>query len=204
MKYLKYVLAALILMVSSNVFGELPELEERFGMVFEEKLKPFYHGVASGDPLTDSVIIWTRVTPESNSEVEVKWRIATDSTLSRVVESGDVVTDESKDYTVRVDVTGLQPNTVYYYGFTALGRHSLTGRTRTAPQGDVDHARFAVVTGSNYQWGLFNAYARIADRDDLNAFIHTGDYFYEYEADHYAHPDRVNRDHSAGTFKNRP
>ena len=195
MKYLKYVLTASILLISSNVFGEQSDLEERFGMVFEEKLKPFYHGVASGDPLTDSVIIWTRVTSESNSEVEVKWRIAMDSALSRVVKSGSIVTDESKDYTVRVDVTGLQPDMVYYYGFTALGRHSLTGRTKTAPQGDVDHAKFAVITGSNYQWGLFNGYARIAERDDLNAFIHTGDYLYEYESAHYAHPDRINRDH---------
>jgi alkaline phosphatase D len=73
--------------------------------------------------------------------------------------------------------------------------HSLIGRTRTAPTGDIDHIRIAVVTGSNYQWGNFNGYARIADRQDLAAFIHTGDYFYEYPAGRYSHPDLENRDH---------
>jgi len=74
MKYLKYVLAALILLASSNVFGEPPELEERFGMVFEESLKPFYHGVASGDPLTDSE-------PSGNEFFAEGWYVENGSTM---------------------------------------------------------------------------------------------------------------------------
>jgi alkaline phosphatase D len=80
---------------------------------------------------------------------------------------------------VKVDAAGLQPATTYYYGFEALGQPSLTGRTRTAPIGRVDRLRFALVSCSNYAAGYFNPYARLADRDDLDAVVHVGDYLYE-------------------------
>lgn len=144
---------------------------------------PFYHGVASGDPLEDRVIIWTRVTPEDmdGTPIEVSWQVATDVNLENVVESGTFTTDESRDYTVKVDVTGLEAGTTYYYGFTAMGQNSLTGKTKTTPTDDqAEHLKFGVVSCSNYQAGYFNAYHRLADRTDLDAIIHLGDYIYEY------------------------
>lgn len=144
---------------------------------------PFYHGVASGDPLEDRVIIWTRVTPNemNNTPIDVAWRVATDPALTNVVQTGVFTTTAVRDYTVKVDVTGLQPGQTYYYGFTALGRNSLTGRTKTTPVGNqANHLKFGVVSCSNYQAGYFNAYKRLSERNDLDAIIHLGDYIYEY------------------------
>ncbi len=150
---------------------------------FNPDWAPFYHGVASGDPLEDRVIIWTRVTPEemNGQSVDVNWRVATDAQLENVVQSGVFTTDSARDYTVKVDVTGLDAGTTYYYGFTAMDRNSLTGRTKTTPTGDqATHLKFGVVSCSNYQAGYFNGYGRLADRNDLDAILHLGDYIYEY------------------------
>jgi alkaline phosphatase D len=150
----------------------------------DETLAPFYHGVASGDPLTDRVILWTRVTTE-DATVSVDWEIATDTGFTNIVNTGTVSTDSSRDYTVKVDATGLQDNTWYYYRFSALGKHSIIGRTRTAPASHVNNLRFAVVACSNYQDGFFNAYRDIANKNDVDAVIHLGDYYYEYGPDDF-------------------
>ena len=148
---------------------------------FNEDLAPFFHGVASGDPLEDRVIIWTRVTPSIiGPNVDVEWQMATDTEMENVVASGTVNTSPSRDYTVKVDVTGLDPGRTYYYVFKYEDDYSLIGKTKTVPNGNIDHLRFAVVSCSNYQAGYFNAYQRIADRNDLDALIHLGDYIYEY------------------------
>ena len=85
------------------------------------ELAPFYHGVASGDPLSDAVIIWTRVTPDPlplpEEVLEVSWQIATDMEMLNVINSGTAYTIEAKDYTIKVDVNGLSPYTCYYYKF---------------------------------------------------------------------------------------
>ncbi len=158
---------------------------------YDPLLKPFYHGVASGDPMEDRVIIWTRVTPEKEGLVTVTWKVATDPALSQVVSSGVVTTSAERDYTVKLDVTGLQPSTTYYYGFTALGRNSLTGRTKTVPVGDVSQLRFAVVSCNNFEGGYFNAFGRIAGRSDLDAVIHLGDYIYEQAQGLYGAPSLI-------------
>ena len=149
---------------------------------FNPTLKPFYHGVASGDPLEDRVVIWTRVTPETETEIEVTWKMATDPQLENIVKSGSTITNANKDFTVKVDVIGLSAGTTYYYNFKALEKFSVTGRTRTTPDNNVDHLRFAVVSCSNYQAGYFTGYKKIAERKDLDAVIHLGDYIYEYGA----------------------
>ena len=87
--------------------------------ILDSTIQPFYHGVASGDPLQDRVIIWTRVTTDTAS-VQVKWRMAKDSNMQNIVAQGVTTTDASKDYTLKIDVTGLQPDTYYYYEFEAL------------------------------------------------------------------------------------
>lgn len=143
--------------------------------------RPFYSGVASGDPLSDAVIIWTRITPENAKPLVVKWTVATDTAFKNVVKSGSLETSAKRDYTVKVDVTGLKSNTIYYYQFEYEGWTSLIGRTKTASKdNEANHQRFAVVSCSNFQAGFFNAYGRIADRNDLTAVIHLGDYIYEY------------------------
>jgi alkaline phosphatase D len=148
---------------------------------------PFAHGVASGDPLHDRVILWTRVTPPAvNASVAVTWVIARDPALRDMVAKGVFRTDAARDHTVKLDVTGLAPATSYYYVFSALGRRSAVGRTRTLPLGDaVQRLRLAVASCSNHAAGLFNAYRQIARRADLDAVIHLGDYIYEYGPDVY-------------------
>jgi alkaline phosphatase D len=182
------------LMPTGKVVHEDLVLSENLEDFFDPKLKPFYHGVASGDPTESAVIIWTRIHPEMPGDYTVAWRVATDVELKNVVKSGDFITNGDRDYTVKVDVTGLVANTVYYYGFTHDNINSLTGRTRTLPTGDVDRVRFALVTGTNFNWGYFNGYKRIAERNDLFAIIHTGDYFYEYQKGHYVQPNLEGRD----------
>ena len=152
-----------------------------------QSLKPFYHGVASGDPLTDRVILWTRVTPDTGSiaPIIVNWKIAIDTGITQIVNSGSVITDISLDYTVKIDATGLQPNTYYYYEFNALGNNSIRGRTKTAPSGDVDSLRFAIVSCVNFEAGYFNAFRILKERNDVDVIILPGDYIYEYGTGEY-------------------
>jgi len=164
----------------------------RLSFSMDPAFAPFYHGVASGDPLQDRVIIWSRVTPLGPVDsIYVEWTVATDTLFSNVVKQGSLYTNESKDYTVKIDVDGLQPNSYYYYYFRALDANSIIGRTKTAPEGNIDNIRFALVSGSNYNNGYYNVYNHIAQRNDFDAVIHLGDYIYEYGTDHYgSHPNR--------------
>ena len=150
---------------------------------------PFFHGVASGDPLADKVVIWTRVTPAVFNEdnIEVSWRIATDTAMTEIVSSGTFETNATRDYTVKVDVLNLRPATYYYYDFKAFDKYSIRGRTKTAPTAaELSNLRFAVVSCSNYEYGYFNAYKQIVKRNDVDAVLHLGDYFYEYETGGYS------------------
>lgn len=147
----------------------------------------FAHGVASGDPQRDRVILWTRVTPVDPTErLQIRWTVASDPGMKQVRQSGRFVTDRRRDFTVKVDATGLKPGLTYYYQFEARGVKSLVGRTRTLPVGHVDRLRFAFASCSNYPHGYFNAYARIAEHDDLDFVLHLGDYIYEYKLGEYA------------------
>lgn len=148
----------------------------------------FKHGVASGDPTASNVIIWTALTPSAPGRYAVSWEVAISADLHDVVASGVFQTDDSRDYTVKVDVGGLQPDTTYYFRFKAKGYSSVIGRTRTAPLADtpVDELKFAAFTCSNYEWGYFNAYDHAAKREDLNAILFLGDFIYEYAPREYA------------------
>ncbi len=114
--------------------------------------------------------------------------------MTQVVESGTKLTDASRDYTVKVDVQGLQPDTYYYYEFRALQQNSIRGRTKTAPKGPADSLRFAVVSCANFEAGFFNAYRSLHQRNDIDAVIHLGDYIYEYQTGCYAPNPNTNRD----------
>jgi alkaline phosphatase D len=146
----------------------------------------FGHGVASGDPLADAVIIWTRVTPsDTGAEAQVGWVVATDEAMSNVVASGSVYTDSRRDFTVKVDVTGLNADTLYYYQFAGKdGAVTPVGQTRTLPVGSVDSVKLAVCSCANLPAGYFNVYNEIAN-SDADVVVHLGDYIYEYGANEY-------------------
>ena len=140
----------------------------------------FNHGVASGDPQADKVVIWTRVSPEQAGPVPVRWIVARDRDLTDVVKSGVVQATDARDYTVKADVTGLRAGAPYFYGFRAGEAHSPRGKTKTLPRGRLDQMKLAIVTCASYPHGFFNAYEAIAHRDDVDAVVHLGDYIYEY------------------------
>ncbi|MCZ6521709.1 MAG: alkaline phosphatase D family protein [Bacteroidetes bacterium] len=173
---------------------KIPLRNDSTSVYYEDVLKPFYHGVASGDPLSDRVIIWTRITPEYQmSIVNITWEVATDQTFSDIVNKGTVKTDSTKDYTIKVDVTNLQPGSTYYYRFSGLGGTSLVGRTRTL-SATTSKLKLAIVSCSNFEAGYFNAFGRIAEIEDLDAVVHLGDYIYEYESGKYGN-ESLDRKH---------
>ena len=146
----------------------------------------FTHGVASGDPANDGFVIWTRVTPEdAGGQVGISWEIATDADFASIVTSGKGETGPARDWTFKEELTGLAPGGTYYYRFSVNGVSSPAGRAKTLPEGDVREARFAIVSCSNYPFGFFNVYDRIAREENFDAVIHLGDYFYEYGREGY-------------------
>jgi len=171
----------------------LPELPE---YTWDGELGPdslFEHGVASGDPLADAVVIWTRVSldaepvdatlKQSDDPTEVWWEVALDEAFEMRVAQGTVAASVDSDFTAKVDVTGLMWGRDYYYRFFNQGVQSPVGRTRLAPMAGVavDQLRFGVCSCSNYGFGYFHSYAHMAARADLDGVLHLGDYFYEYE-----------------------
>ncbi|MEJ2417165.1 MAG: alkaline phosphatase D family protein [Exilibacterium sp.] len=142
----------------------------------------FLHGVASGDPLTDCVILWTRVTPqvEDVDQVAVTWEVATDADFVNLTHYGVMTATAASDFTVKLDVQNLNANSTYYYRFKSGGSYSPVGITKTLSEGSPEKIKFAVVTCSNYPSGHFNAYAEAAKIADLDAVLHLGDYIYEY------------------------
>ncbi|MFI5618450.1 alkaline phosphatase D family protein [Streptomyces sp. NPDC051567] len=165
----------------------------------------FLHGVASGDPLPDGILLWTRVTPAPEAvpgsglgpATEVTWEIAEDTAFSRVIATGAVTATAATDHTVKADVRGLRPQTAYWYRFTAGAVASPTGRTRTAPADGArtPGIRFGVVSCANWESGYFSAYRHLAARGDLDAVLHLGDYIYEYGSGVYPEAKHVVRPH---------
>ncbi|MFC9587958.1 alkaline phosphatase D family protein [Streptomyces yangpuensis] len=165
----------------------------------------FLHGVASGDPLPDGVLLWTRVTPTPEAvpgsgigpAVQVSWEVAADQAFSRIVAGGTVTASATADHTVKVDVRGLRPQTPYWYRFTAGSAVSPVGRTLTTPGHDVTTpgVRFGVVSCANWESGYFSAYRHLAARTDLHAVLHLGDYIYEYQSGGYPEAKYTVRQH---------
>ena len=155
------------------------------GLAFAYGSQRFAHGVASGDPQADRVVLWSRVGGYDGTP-EVRYEVALAPDFSQVVRHGTVSTHAGRDFTLKVDVGGLAPGRVYYYRFSVDGEFSTIGRTKTLPADDAVAARFAVVSCSNYPAGFFNVYRAIGQLNALDAVIHLGDYLYEYPADGYA------------------
>ncbi|MCU8105816.1 alkaline phosphatase D family protein [Shewanella sp. SM101] len=146
----------------------------------------FLHGIASGDPAVDAVILWTRVTPESEGDVKVSWQVASDAAFAQLVTTGETVTNASRDYTVKIDARGLRAGQTYFYRFMTGDKTSVVGKTRTLPEGDVSSVKLAVMSCANFPAGYFNVYELAAAQDDLDAVVHLGDYIYEYARGGYA------------------
>lgn len=166
------------------------------GCVFDSDDKrstEFTHGIASGDPLADGVVLWTRVVPDKDFEkaVSVAWEVATDKDFETLVHSGTAEARNAHDFTVKVDVRGLSAGQTYYYRFHTSDSQSPVGTTLTLPEGAIDSVRMGVVSCANYPAGYFNVYREIGMRDDLDVVVHLGDYIYEYssEAESYAAAD---------------
>ena len=186
-----------------------PRVEQH---MVEPKLgeRPFLHGVASGDPIPDSVILWTRVTPDADAmpgsglgeATRVEWEIAKDEGFGDVVKRGEVTTDARQDHTVHVDPHGLEPETVYFFRFKAQEKYSPVGRTKTAPalSASPEELTFGVASCANWESGFFNAYGDIAQRgraDQLDYMIFLGDYIYEYPQREYSGYGPVRLHHPA-------
>ncbi|MBX2849030.1 MAG: alkaline phosphatase D family protein [Acidiferrobacterales bacterium] len=164
----------------------------------------YQHGVASGDPTSESVVLWTRISisqPEATSSesrpLRVKWQLALDVEFSNIVKSSDVDTDSSKDFTVKAYPENLAAGQTFYYRFEFNGVYSQIGRTKTLPSGSIDRYCIALASCSNYAFGYFNAYDAIANDPDIDLVLHTGDYIYEYGAKEWGSEtaEKLNRVH---------
>lgn len=143
----------------------------------------FQHGIASGDPLSDRVILWTCITKGGGS---VRWEIATDPEFAFVVKSAEIAVAGGKTVPLKVDVHGLKPATNYYYRFIRGENTSMTGRTKTLPVGDVEQISMAIVSCSNHPAGYFHSYAHLAKAEPVDVVLALGDYIYEYGLGGYA------------------
>lgn len=170
----------------------------------------FQHGVASGDPLPDAVLLWTRATShpddvpgaEAGTPVKLKCEVATDDTFSQILLTGDAVTDPDADNTVKLDATGLPADTWLSYRFTVTegeyaGQVSPIGRTRTTPASGAtpDKLGIALTSCANWESGYFCAYRDMADNADVDIIMCVGDYIYEYERGGYSGKLGAIRDH---------
>jgi len=154
---------------------------------FKFEKDPFALGVASGDPVPDGVVLWTRLAPEPLTggglgirPVDVEWLVARDDAMKDVVRSGMITALPELAHSVHAEVSGLDPDRVYWYRFRAGGAESPVGRTRTAPaaRSAPEGIRFAFASCQNYAQGYYTAHANLA-REDLHAVLFLGDYIYE-------------------------
>src|SRR5690606_33527359 len=167
----------------NGIFYDIPDPVE------EEPLPPglFSLGAASGDPVPDGMVLWTRLLPDppdagalGDRMVLVRWQIAADPDFVQMVADGGVFTSEAVGHSIHIDVSGLEPATVYYYRFTTGGQVSPVGRTMTAPApgAQVERLEMVFATCQHYEQGHYNAWAHVAaDQPDLVVFL--GDYIYE-------------------------
>ncbi len=154
---------------------------------------PFTIGVASGDPLADSVILWTRLVTEGplpDTDIAVEWEVATDAEMQDLVTSGTGSAVAALGHSVHVDVPGLEPDTEYHYRFRVADFESEPARTRTfaAPGTTPERFRFAFSSCQNWEQGYYTAYRDMLEQGDFDAFVFLGDYIYEYASGGYSDP----------------
>lgn len=149
-----------------------------------ERQQGFTHGVASGEPGADRVLLWTRYA--GGQETSLTWQVLTADANMRVVAEGPVAASPENDFCAKAWANGLEPGRWYYYRFVAPdGSISDLGRTRTLPEGPTARWRMAVFSCSNIGFGWFNAYRHAAEANEFDCALHLGDYFYEYPQGSY-------------------
>jgi alkaline phosphatase D len=159
------------------------------GFASGQPTEGFTHSVASGEPGADTMLLWTRYVPAGGGPAKLRAEVSATEDFARIVSGGQAITGPWRDHTVKITVEGLTPGTRYFYRFVAPdGSFSPVGRTRTLPDGDVRRFGIAIFSCSNLPFGYFNAYAHAATRDDIELWVHLGDYLYEYKKGDYA-PD---------------
>src|SRR5258705_2722447 len=152
---------------------------------------PFSLGVAAGDPSVDGFVIWTRIAPQPLAEdsgmggnpVAVKWEVAADPGMQRVLRAGTVQAGAALGHSVHVEIEGLEPGRDYFYRFRAGDADSMVGRSRTLPEpgAAVSQLRFASAGCQRWEEGYFTAWRRIAE-EAFDFVVHYGDYIYEAAA----------------------
>jgi len=157
----------------------------------------FNHGVASGDPTHSNIIIWTKITKNTNLKIDVDWQISNKKDFSNVISNGKTKSYSYNDFTVKIDAKiPLKYNAEsIYYRFFVNNNFSPIGTTKTLPISNPNKFNLAFCSCSNYPAGFFNAYREIALDDDIDLVLHLGDYLYEYGEDGYATEDakKLNR-----------
>lgn len=157
----------------------VPGFAKEYGVLVA---RGFTHSVASGEPASDSMLLWTRYVPVSGDPVELRAEIAETPDFAKVIAGGAQITGPWRDFTAKITVTDLAPGKTYHYRFIAPdGSASPTGRTRTLPEGPTPQFRAAIFSCSNLPYGYFNAYGHAVAQGDFDLAIHLGDYFYEYQ-----------------------
>jgi alkaline phosphatase D len=147
----------------------------------------FTLGVASGDPLPDGVVLWTRLAPDPLNgggmpqwNVPVQWQVSDDARFTRIRTSGTVTARPADGHSVHVEVRGLRPDREYWYRFRVGTELSPAGRTRTAPAAGADnsHLSFLFASCQSFQDGFYTAW-RHAAQEDIAFVAFLGDYIYE-------------------------
>ena len=188
-------------------FGGRP-LSERITASPSFSNYPFGLGIASGDPRPYGVVLWTRLAPEPlagdgrggmpEETVPVQWEVADDENFGRIVSQGTVYARPGLGHSVHAAARGLGPNRNYFYRFKAGSEISPAGRTKTlpAPGAAVSAIRFAFASRQQFEHGYYTAYRYISE-EDLDLFVHLGDYIYEYGIDEYVAPSGNVRRHNS-------
>ncbi|WP_196892669.1 alkaline phosphatase D family protein [Aureivirga marina] len=180
------------IIIASNLISCSDDDIDDINIPDNSKLEKFNHGVASFDPTTNQVIIWTRYTTDK-PEVEIVWEVSKNPNFSTLLRTGTFTTNQERDYTVSIEVQDLEPNQKLYYRFAQLeeGTISVVGETITLSE-NPNEVNLAVCSCSNYAAGYFNVYDSIA-KSDVDVVVHLGDYIYEYGETEYGYTSEVYR-----------
>ncbi len=143
---------------------------------------PFYHGVASFDPSSNQIILWTKITPmDENKQEPLFWELAQDSLFNTIVREGKTLVGKETNFTFSLDVAGLTSNSKYFYRFRNKdNKYSAVGETQTAPEGQLSKLRVGVTSCTSIYSGFFGAYRNMAKQNELFCIIHLGDYIYDF------------------------
>lgn len=163
---------------------------------------PFTLGVASGEPLPDGFVIWTRLAPEPldphggmpRRQIPVSWEVAEDARFQKIVRSGTAMAMPELAHAVHVEVAGLRPNRPYWYRFMVAGEQSRVGRSQTLPTfgSPLDRIRFVAAGCQYYELGHFTAWRRISE-EPIDFVFHYGDYIYEGAGARFATGDNFGK-----------